>query len=197
MSLTWTASTDNVGVTGYEVLRATGGGAGWIVSGARPVVSTTSTRGAGNDAVSVPCATAAPAAPRVTTTVWSLMVPTPPELMLPLMLLSQPMPNSTLQRYSGAVWASAVVAMAPPSEAHVADLLDFVGKWDRTAPMVIHCYAGISRSTAAAFITLCALNPATPETLIARRLREASPSATPTRRPWCRRQSHWRSAAFN
>ena len=47
----------------------------------------------------------------------------------------------------------------PPSEAHVADLLDFVGKWDRTAPMIIHCYAGISRSTAAAFIALCALNP--------------------------------------
>ena len=70
----------------------------------------------------------------------------------------------------------------PPSEAHVADLLDFVGKWDCTAPMIIHCYAGISRSTAAAFIALCALNPATPEALIARRLREASASATPNRR---------------
>jgi predicted protein tyrosine phosphatase len=70
----------------------------------------------------------------------------------------------------------------PPSEAHVTDLLDFVGKWDRTAPMVIHCYAGISRSTAATFIALCALNPATSEALIARRLREASPSATPNRR---------------
>ena len=44
-----------------------------------------------------------------------------------------------------------------PSEAHVAELLDFVGKWDRTAPMIIHCYAGISRSTAAAFIdSVCA-----------------------------------------
>lgn len=70
----------------------------------------------------------------------------------------------------------------PPSEAHVADLLEFVGKWDRTAPMIIHCYAGISRSTAAAFIALCALNPTTPEALIAGRLREASPAATPNRR---------------
>lgn len=69
-----------------------------------------------------------------------------------------------------------------PSEAHVADLLDFVSKWDRTAPMIIHCYAGISRSTAAAFIALCALNPGTSEALIARRLREASPWATPNRR---------------
>jgi predicted protein tyrosine phosphatase len=47
--------------------------------------------------------------------------------------------------------------------------------------MVIHCWAGISRSTAAAFITLCALNPETPEDLIAKRLREASPTAYPNR----------------
>ena len=32
-----------------------------------------------------------------------------------------------------------------------------------TGPMVIHCWAGISRSTAAAFISLCALNPDAPE----------------------------------
>jgi predicted protein tyrosine phosphatase len=69
-----------------------------------------------------------------------------------------------------------------PSEAHVTELLEFVRKWDRTAPMIIHCYAGISRSTAAAFIALCALNPETPEALIAGRLREASASATPNRR---------------
>jgi predicted protein tyrosine phosphatase len=47
--------------------------------------------------------------------------------------------------------------------------------------MVIHCWAGISRSTAAAFIALCALNPAAPEELIARLLREASPTAYPNR----------------
>lgn len=69
-----------------------------------------------------------------------------------------------------------------PSEVHVAELLEFVGKWDRTAPMIIHCYAGISRSTAAAFIALCALNPRTPEAAIAQKLRAASASATPNRR---------------
>ena len=69
-----------------------------------------------------------------------------------------------------------------PSAVHVADLLEFVQSWDRTAPMLIHCYAGISRSTAAAFVTLCALNPATPEERIARYLRTASPAATPNRR---------------
>jgi predicted protein tyrosine phosphatase len=69
-----------------------------------------------------------------------------------------------------------------PSASHVADLLDFVSSWDRSAPMLIHCYAGISRSTAAAFVALCALNPRTPETYIAKYLRQASPAATPNRR---------------
>ena len=45
--------------------------------------------------------------------------------------------------------------------------------------MVIHCYAGISRSTAAAFVAVCVLNPAGTEAAIARALRRASPTATP------------------
>ena len=47
----------------------------------------------------------------------------------------------------------------PPNEQHVGKLIDFVTAWDRSAPIVVHCYAGISRSTAGAFITACALNP--------------------------------------
>ena len=66
-----------------------------------------------------------------------------------------------------------------PSEAHVQSLLDFVQQWDRMYPIVIHCWAGISRSTAAAFITACALFPHQEEMRIARRLRHASASATP------------------
>lgn len=69
-----------------------------------------------------------------------------------------------------------------PSATHVSNLIDFVQRWDRSAPLLIHCYAGISRSTAAAFIALCVLNPETPELRIARALRNASPSATPNRR---------------
>src|SRR5215218_10826788 len=45
------------------------------------------------------------------TTVWLLSVPTPLELMLPLMLLSNPTPNSTFQRYPEAGWASTVEAV--------------------------------------------------------------------------------------
>ncbi len=48
--------------------------------------------------------------------------------------------------------------------------------------MVIHCWAGISRSTAAAFISVCALRPERNEATVAKALREASPSATPNAR---------------
>ena len=64
-----------------------------------------------------------------------------------------------------------------PGEAHVARLVEFVGGWDRTAPIVVHCYAGISRSTAAAFVTACALNPRRDEAQIAKAIRDASPTA--------------------
>lgn len=66
-----------------------------------------------------------------------------------------------------------------PAAEHVADILGFVRRWPRQAPLVVHCYAGISRSTASAYIAACALNPEADEMEIARRLRAASPSATP------------------
>jgi predicted protein tyrosine phosphatase len=69
-----------------------------------------------------------------------------------------------------------------PGDDHVAELIGFVRGWDRAAPLVIHCYAGISRSTAGAFVTVCALNPDRDEAAIARDLRRASPSATPNLR---------------
>ena len=69
-----------------------------------------------------------------------------------------------------------------PAEEHVGDLLRFVRAWDRGAPLVVHCYAGISRSTAGAFVTACALNPNRGEMRIAQALRDASPTATPNAR---------------
>jgi predicted protein tyrosine phosphatase len=69
-----------------------------------------------------------------------------------------------------------------PDEDHVADLLRFVRGWDRRSPLVVHCYMGISRSTASAFASVCALNPHRDEAAIARALRRASPTATPNAR---------------
>ncbi len=69
-----------------------------------------------------------------------------------------------------------------PQEEHVADLLDFVRRWDRRAPLVVHCYMGISRSTASAFASVCALNPQRDEGSVAQALRAASTTATPNMR---------------
>ena len=69
-----------------------------------------------------------------------------------------------------------------PAEVHVADMLAFFGAWDRATPMLVHCYAGVSRSTAAAFIGTCALAPGRSEHAVAAGLREASPTATPNAR---------------
>lgn len=68
-----------------------------------------------------------------------------------------------------------------PSAVHLARLIEFVHSWDRRAPLLIHCFAGLTRSPAAAYIALCALNPDTPELLIAHRLRQASETAAPNR----------------
>lgn len=65
---------------------------------------------------------------------------------------------------------------------HVGDLIGFVRAWDRSDPLLIHCFAGVSRSTAAAFIAACALRPEWPESDIAEMIRERSPTATPNAR---------------
>ena len=66
-----------------------------------------------------------------------------------------------------------------PAEEHITDLFNFVREWDRRAPLVVHCYMGISRSTASAFVSVCALNQHRDEGSIAQALRDASPTATP------------------
>jgi predicted protein tyrosine phosphatase len=60
-------------------------------------------------------------------------------------------------------------------------LVGFLKTWDRGQPMLIHCWAGISRSTAAAYTAMCLLKPKADEEELAWGLREASPSATPNR----------------
>ena len=69
-----------------------------------------------------------------------------------------------------------------PAHDHVQRLIDFVGAWDRKTPMVMHCFAGISRSTAGAYVAACALNPKRDEMQIAWEIRRASPTAQPNAR---------------
>lgn len=75
-----------------------------------------------------------------------------------------------------------VAGLVQASEQHLETFLEFISCWDRQAPLVIHCWAGISRSTAGAYVAACALNPEADEYRLAALLRERSPSATPNAR---------------
>src|SRR5262249_56308163 len=46
-----------------------------------------------------------------------------------------------------------------PCDDHVTALVAFVRGWDRAKPLVLHCYAGITRSTAAPYVPARAPNP--------------------------------------
>ena len=69
-----------------------------------------------------------------------------------------------------------------PDEMHVKKLVQFIDDWDLKQSMLVHCWAGVSRSTAGVFITLCRLNDDRTEKEIALALRKASPTATPNKR---------------
>ncbi|MET0182607.1 MAG: protein-tyrosine phosphatase family protein [Caulobacterales bacterium] len=70
-----------------------------------------------------------------------------------------------------------------PAHQQIEELIGFVEQWDRAAaPILIHCYAGISRSTATAFVTACVHNPRADEEVIAWALRTSSISAWPNKR---------------
>ncbi|SMD07601.1 tyrosine phosphatase family protein [Rhizobium sp. RU36D] len=69
-----------------------------------------------------------------------------------------------------------------PQEVHVAAIIDFACAWDRSAPLLIHCWMGVSRSPAAALIASLAIHPDDDDFALAARLRQASPFATPNTR---------------
>ena len=62
---------------------------------------------------------------------------------------------------------------------HIDDLLAFLAQWQRRAPILIHCRAGMGRSPAAAFIAACFYNPNVDEREIAGALRRRSPTSRP------------------
>ncbi|MEG2499374.1 hypothetical protein [Brevundimonas sp.] len=69
-----------------------------------------------------------------------------------------------------------------PDEIHIRAYLDFLDSWEGSRPLLIHCWAGVSRSPAAAYIAAIARNGASCERDIAMNLRAKAPYATPNRR---------------
>jgi predicted protein tyrosine phosphatase len=76
--------------------------------------------------------------------------------------------------------AEAREGLIAPDRAIVEAILDFARDWTGEHPMLVHCWAGISRSSAAAYMMACARNPGC-EPDIAGELRRRAPFATPNR----------------
>jgi predicted protein tyrosine phosphatase len=71
--------------------------------------------------------------------------------------------------------------LAHPQREHVERLIAFGRAWGGAAPMLVHCWAGVSRSMAAAFILLCDRAPNGAEYAIAKKMRARAAHANPNR----------------
>ena len=78
---------------------------------------------------------------------------------------------------------SCAVAINAAARKRASELVRFAQAWaqdsDITKNILVHCQRGVSRSTAAGFVILCAAEPETPETVLLSRIRQAAPHADP------------------
>src|ERR1700744_4239223 len=75
--------------------------------------------------------------------------------------------------------ADVLVSEDPPNEKHIKELSAFGRTWDGKTPMLVHCWAGISRSMAASFILMCDKREPGMEREIANAIRYLAPHAHP------------------
>jgi predicted protein tyrosine phosphatase len=66
-----------------------------------------------------------------------------------------------------------------PDESHVQQVIDFAKGWTREQPLIVHCFAGVSRSTAAAITATLVVDPDRDPYELLRHVRRRSPTATP------------------
>ncbi|MEL6504297.1 MAG: protein tyrosine phosphatase [Pseudomonadota bacterium] len=66
-----------------------------------------------------------------------------------------------------------------PQRHHVERYFETLTSWGRQTPVLLHCWMGISRSTAAALAGAALFDPAQDMTTLAKELRRLSPVATP------------------
>ena len=67
----------------------------------------------------------------------------------------------------------------PPAMTHIQELLEFTRSWPAEDPILVHCWAGVSRSMAATYTILCdRLGPGC-ELQAARAIRNRAPHAYP------------------
>ncbi|MEM6413253.1 MAG: hypothetical protein AAF720_01165 [Pseudomonadota bacterium] len=74
---------------------------------------------------------------------------------------------------------SCATAINNAAQKRTRDLVKFINNWDRLGSIMVHCNRGVSRSAAAAFIILCALDSDTDEATIIQNLRRVAPHIDP------------------
>jgi len=67
-----------------------------------------------------------------------------------------------------------------PNEQHVIKIINFISNWDKSKPIVIHCWCGVSRSMAVATFIFCMLNRNNIDSNI-KYLRYIAPHANPNK----------------
>jgi len=77
--------------------------------------------------------------------------------------------------------AEATDGKVHPRDDHISAIMDFARGWDGKRPMLVHCWAGVSRSMATAFTILCDRARKGAEFRIAREIRARAPHANPNR----------------
>ncbi|HUB85072.1 MAG TPA: hypothetical protein VL971_05220 [Rhizomicrobium sp.] len=75
--------------------------------------------------------------------------------------------------------AQTLISDDPPNDRHIKELIAFGRTWDGKTPMLVHCWAGISRSMAASFILMCDKREPGMEREIANAIRYRAPHAHP------------------
>ncbi len=95
-----------------------------------------------------------------------------------------PLPEERRLKLSFHDVAEETPGFLPPREGHVLEIIAFARRWRAQggAALLVHCWAGVSRSTAAAYIAQCTLQPGADEFALARELRRLAPFATPNAR---------------
>ena len=69
--------------------------------------------------------------------------------------------------------------LVSPAEQHIENIISFAKEWDWSTPLLVHCWAGISRSPAAAAIIALAFDPSRDDQELAATMRGLSGSITP------------------
>ncbi len=74
---------------------------------------------------------------------------------------------------------SCALALSKAAQKRAEDIAAFARAWDGEGNILIHCKRGVARSTAAAFIILCAREPEADENALMARIRRVAPHADP------------------